>query len=292
MQQPAETTGVGLPAGLLAAVRIAELDAPLPRSVFVMMRYGGTEQSAAIEQSITDTLKSYGLVARLAKDKAYSDDPWENVRVYMHASQYGIAIFEEIDQRAFNPNVAMEVGYMYALGRRLLLLKERRMPAMPTDIVGRIYRSFDSYKIPETMGREVRQWIERDLGIHATPRVLVFDQDQSVASAIERWLITRIEWQARTTMSVEELISLARSWGPDTISLEMRGDTRVLAELRAVTTAPILVLTPYEGVAESLEAGADDFLLKRFDIDEFAARIQALVRRARGDWPSPRFRFG
>jgi len=247
MQQPAETTGVGLPAGLLAAVRIAELDAPLPRSVFVMMRYGGTEQSAAIEQSITDTLKSYGLVARLAKDKAYSDDLWENARVYMHASRYGIAIFEEIDQRAFNPNVAMEVGYMYALGRRLLLLKERRMPAMPTDIVGRIYRSFDSYKIPETMGREVRQWIERDLGIHATPRVLVFDQDQSVASAIERWLITRIEWQARTTMSVEELISLARSWGPDTISLEMRGDTRVLAELRAVTTAPILVLTSYEG---------------------------------------------
>jgi hypothetical protein len=96
-----ESTGYSTaPAGLAEAIRAAEVDAPFSRSVFVMMRYGGTEQSSAIEQAIADALRTYGLTARVAKDKAYLDDLWGNVQVYMHSSQYGIAMFEEIDQRA------------------------------------------------------------------------------------------------------------------------------------------------------------------------------------------------
>ena len=48
---------------------------------------------------------------------------------------------------------------------------------------------------------------------------------------------------------------------------------------------PVLVLTAQEGkesVVELLNAGADDYLSKPFDLGEFLARVKALIRRAKG----------
>lgn len=50
-------------------------------------------------------------------------------------------------------------------------------------------------------------------------------------------------------------------------------------------TTPVLVLTARDQVADKVQAldlGADDYVLKPFDLDEIAARLRALVRRAQG----------
>lgn len=154
-----------IPTTLLTGIKLALADQPHERSVFVMMRYRESENYEAIEKAIVEELRAYGLAARLAKNKAYTDDLWENVRVYMYASKYGVAVFEEIDERSFNPNVSMELGFMYALGRRVLLLKDKRMPTMPTDVVGRIYRAFDTYRIAASIKRQIKEWAENDLGL-------------------------------------------------------------------------------------------------------------------------------
>jgi two-component system response regulator QseB len=54
---------------------------------------------------------------------------------------------------------------------------------------------------------------------------------------------------------------------------------------RAASTLPVLVITARDSVADrvkGLDSGADDYLVKPFDLDELLARIRAVVRRRSG----------
>ena len=140
-------------------------DTPYKTNVLVMMRYRDQEYFKEIESTIRDVLGSYGMKARFAKDKAYSDDLWENIKIYLHGCKYGIVVFEEIDEREYNPNVSLELGYMYALGKRCLLLKEKRMKRLPTDVCGKLYKDFDQFHIGKSIHERIEEWLEKDLGI-------------------------------------------------------------------------------------------------------------------------------
>jgi two-component system OmpR family response regulator/two-component system response regulator QseB len=70
------------------------------------------------------------------------------------------------------------------------------------------------------------------------------------------------------------------------LSLPHKDGLDVLSALRRAGVAlPVLVLTAREAVAErvrGLNTGADDYVIKPVDLDELAARLRALVRRAAG----------
>lgn len=134
------------------------------KNVFLMMRFRPGQQYDEIVQVLRESLKTYGLNVIRADDKDYTGDLWENVCLYMLGSRLGIAVFEEIDQRDFNPNIALELGFMMAQNKRCLILKDQRMPRMPTDIVGKLYREFDTYKIAESINKSVDLWA-RDIAL-------------------------------------------------------------------------------------------------------------------------------
>ncbi len=70
------------------------------------------------------------------------------------------------------------------------------------------------------------------------------------------------------------------------LGLPGRGGLGLLKALRARgTTLPVLIITARDAVSDrvaGLDAGADDYLIKPFDLDELAARIRALLRRRSG----------
>ena len=70
------------------------------------------------------------------------------------------------------------------------------------------------------------------------------------------------------------------------LMLPGKSGQRVLRDLRqAKLHTPVLILTAQEGKESSIEllnAGADDYLSKPFDLGELLARVKALIRRAKG----------
>lgn len=140
-------------------------DFPNPRSnVFLMMRFRKTKQHKEISDAILSVLAKYSLNLIRADSKQYQDELWANVESCIDASFYGIAVFEQIDERDINPNVSLELGYMLGQRKKCLLLKEKRVPTLQTDLVGHLYHEFDSYNIEETVKTEIQDWL-RSLGI-------------------------------------------------------------------------------------------------------------------------------
>lgn len=70
------------------------------------------------------------------------------------------------------------------------------------------------------------------------------------------------------------------------LGLPRRDGLDVLRRIRARRSdVPVLVVTARDAIADrvaGLDAGADDYLVKPFDLDELAARVRALSRRAGG----------
>jgi nucleoside 2-deoxyribosyltransferase len=78
----------------------------------------------------------------------------------MHGCGFGIAVFERLEEESFNPNVSLEVGYMLALGKPVLILKYKTLKKIQTDLIGRLYKEFDPQNPKETIPEKVLRWLK------------------------------------------------------------------------------------------------------------------------------------
>ncbi len=118
------------------------------------------------------------------------------------------------------------------------------------------------------------------------PRVLVVDDDPAVRSAISRAL--RVDYEVDEAADGSEALAHHSASTADAIVLDLLmpgiDGLEVCRTLRRRDDqVPILVVTARDAVedrVEGLDAGADDYLVKPFAIDELRARVRALLRRA------------
>jgi len=117
-------------------------------------------------------------------------------------------------------------------------------------------------------------------------RVLVVDDDRAVREALRRAL-TLAGYEVRVAESGAEAIELVVQAVPDAVVLDIAmpgmDGLEVCRRLRLLgNRVPILMLTAREAVSDrvaGLDAGADDYLVKPFDVEELKARLRALLRR-------------
>src|SRR5690606_23732093 len=120
-------------------------------------------------------------------------------------------------------------------------------------------------------------------------RILIVEDDAVLRDGLKVGLAIG-GFNADAVESCEEADAVLRNHEFDALVLDlMLPDGSGLDVLRSLRErrdpTPVLLLTARDGVADrivGLDAGADDYLGKPFDLDEVAARLRALVRRASG----------
>ncbi|QDY77616.1 response regulator transcription factor [Streptomyces qinzhouensis] len=118
-------------------------------------------------------------------------------------------------------------------------------------------------------------------------RVLIVDDEPAVRDALKRSLAFE-GYDTEVAVDGLDALTKAESYGPDLIVLDiqmprMDGLTAARRIRAGGSTVPILMLTARDTVGDrvtGLDAGADDYLVKPFELDELFARIRALLRRS------------
>ena len=152
---------LSVPAAISESLQQFGSDHPRPKeAAFLMMRFATTKAHQQIVSAIRAALAKYNLRVLRADDKQYHDDLFSNIQTYMHGCGFGIAVYERIEQDDFNPNVSLEVGYMSALGKPVLLLKDKTLRVLQTDLIGRLYRVFDPLDPEGTIPAPVEKWLQ------------------------------------------------------------------------------------------------------------------------------------
>jgi len=125
--------------------------------------------------------------------------------------------------------------------------------------------------------------------------VLVVDDDRALRDALRRSL-TLAGYGVELASGGQEALTHVAAHDPDALVLDVGlpdiDGMEVCRRLRAAgNRIPLLMLTARDTVGDriaGLDAGADDYLVKPFDVGELAARLRALLRRAgAGDEPEP-----
>ena len=136
-------------------------------NILIMTRFVASNSLLEeLNQELRNILIEHSMNPVKTDDKMYLRDRnlWNNVCVYMICCKFGIAILEDRVVNEFNPNVALEYGFMRALNKPALLLTDVGFRNLRADIIGTLRESFDIIKIRETIKAPIEKWL-KEVGI-------------------------------------------------------------------------------------------------------------------------------
>jgi len=129
-------------------------------------------------------------------------------------------------------------------------------------------------------------------------RVLLVEDEPNLGRAVQEQMVAdghAVDWFTR----LDDAEGALRTTGYELVLLDLHlPDGRGLDLLRRLRqrgdATPVIILTARDQISdriEGLNSGADDYLVKPFDLSELSARVLAVARRYAGN-PNPLFRLG
>jgi len=116
--------------------------------------------------------------------------------------------------------------------------------------------------------------------------ILVVDDELQITRVL-RTTLSGYGYNVRTAADGVEALDVMRQWTPDLVitdlSMPKMGGLELCRKIRSTSTVSIIVLSvrgEEEPKVEALDAGADDYVTKPFNMNELMARVRAGLRRA------------
>ena len=116
-------------------------------------------------------------------------------------------------------------------------------------------------------------------------KLLIVDDDPNICEVL-RLFFENEGYDIRTAQDGVEGINMFRMFEPDLVLLDImmpkKDGWQVCREIREMSAKPVIMITAKGDVFDKvlgLELGADDFVVKPFDMKELSARVKAVLRR-------------
>ena len=116
-------------------------------------------------------------------------------------------------------------------------------------------------------------------------KLLVVDDDYNICDMLKLYFENE-GYKVKTANDGAEGVAAFKLYDPDIVLLDImmpkKDGWQVCREIREISSKPIIMITAKGDVFDKvlgLELGADDFVVKPFDMKELSARIKAVLRR-------------
>jgi DNA-binding response OmpR family regulator len=116
-------------------------------------------------------------------------------------------------------------------------------------------------------------------------KILVVDDDPNICELLKIYF-TNEGYDVKTASDGVEGFNFFKIFEPDLVLMDImmpkKDGWQLCREIREISTKPIIMVTAKSEVFDKvlgLELGADDFVIKPFDIKELSARVKAVLRR-------------
>lgn len=126
-------------------------------------------------------------------------------------------------------------------------------------------------------------------------RILIIEDEERILNFLERGL-TYEGYRVDSAVDGTQGLALANDHPPDLVIIDWMlpevepglDGLEVCRRLRVMSDVPVIMLTAKDAVEDrvrGLDAGADDYIVKPFALNELLARVRALMRRAKPEGP-------
>lgn len=116
-------------------------------------------------------------------------------------------------------------------------------------------------------------------------KLLIVDDDRNICEIL-RLYFENEGYEVKTAQDGAEGVNLFKVFAPDLVLLDImmpkKDGWQVCKEIREMSGKPVIMITAKGDVFDKvlgLELGADDFMVKPFDMKELSARVKAVLRR-------------